>query len=285
MIGIYVGLWLTPDPSLVTKVLAAAVTVMLLALFTWHDIIGFARAWFSLEEAAGAAATEEELHAAGNAFMREVGRVGFDIFLMIVMWGMGRAARGPLRAARGRIASDATTRAAAGVLEAETRPGSGGTRPAPTAVEAQVVEQARTAAGEGATPDPDSGCAGESVARIGPGRPGRRARSPRPRRHPGDGRCPRPGRLGRAHPRQCRHIPLAGRTGHARRRSGRRAPGAGGRPSAPRARAHDRAGQPGGFPQRTRIDAHRSAQHPHGLGTGVCGGSARASGAPSRPPT
>lgn len=152
MIGIYVGLWLTPDPSLITKVLAAGVTVMLLALFAWHDIIGFARAWFRLEEAAETATTEEELHAAGNEFMRELGRVGFDIFLMIVMWGMGRAARGPLRAARGRIASDATARAAAGVLEAESRPGSGGTRPAPTAVEAQVVEQARTAAGEGATP-------------------------------------------------------------------------------------------------------------------------------------
>jgi len=152
MIGVYVGLWLTPDPTLLTKVAAAALTAVLLALFTWNDLIGFARAWFRLQEASAAAGTEAELRAAGNDFMRTLGQVGFDVFLMILFWGMGRAARAPLRAARARIATEATARARADVTAAEARPGSGGARPGVTAPEVQTLAQARAAAGSGATP-------------------------------------------------------------------------------------------------------------------------------------
>jgi hypothetical protein len=152
MIAVYVGLWLTPSPGAVTQAAAAALTMFLLTMFTWQDIIGFARAWFALEEAAAAARTEEELQEAGNRFMRTLGQVGFDVFLMALFWGLGRAARPRLRAARNRIAAEATGRAQTAVAEAEAVPGSGGKRPPITAAETDALAQARTAAGADPSP-------------------------------------------------------------------------------------------------------------------------------------
>jgi len=120
--AIYVGLWLTPDPSAVTKVLAGTLTAVLLTQFAWSDIVGFAVAWSDLIDACAVAKTVPELQAAGDRFAKKVGQVGFDIILMLVMWRIGKRV-GPkvqkIGAARGVV------RAEAGVRTAEAAPGSG----------------------------------------------------------------------------------------------------------------------------------------------------------------
>jgi len=151
MVGIYVGLWLTPDPTFITKLAASALTAFLLTMFAWNDIIGFGRAWFQLSEDSAAATTEAGLRQAGNAFMRTLGQVGFDVFLMVLMWGMGRAARGRLTAARNNIAARNVTEAQGRVTAAEAQPGSGGRAPM-AQEEHTALAEARGAAGAGATP-------------------------------------------------------------------------------------------------------------------------------------
>lgn len=148
LIGVYVGLWLTPDPTLITKLLAAGLTATLIALFTWNDIIGFARAWMRLTEQAAVATSEAELREAGDTFMQTGGRVAFDVLLMIAMWGMGRAARPSLRAARTRIATEARVQAETRVREAREAPG-GGAQQRGTGAEATRVADAEAAAGGG----------------------------------------------------------------------------------------------------------------------------------------
>ena len=152
MIGVYVGLWLTPDPTLLTKVLAAGLTAYLLTMFAWSDIIGFGRAWFALESGSRAANSEEELRQAGNAFMRKLGQVGFDVFVMVLFWGAGRAVRAPLRAARGRIITQAREAATAEVTRAAEAPRSGAPEPRATPAELDALTAARDAAGPSATP-------------------------------------------------------------------------------------------------------------------------------------
>ena len=122
MMAIYVGLWLTPDPSLVTKIAAGTLTVTLLLQFAWEDIYGLAVAWSDLSDACAAATTMPELQAAGDRFAKKVGQVGFDIICFIVM---GRIAKrvGP------KVQKVATERlianAEAQVATAEAKPGSG----------------------------------------------------------------------------------------------------------------------------------------------------------------
>ncbi|NVB39306.1 hypothetical protein G6O69_15795 [Pseudenhygromyxa sp. WMMC2535] len=43
----HVYLWVAPDPSGVTKGIAAVLTAYLLTMFAWHDIVGFAQAFLS----------------------------------------------------------------------------------------------------------------------------------------------------------------------------------------------------------------------------------------------
>src|SRR6185503_19248013 len=50
MMAIYVGLWLTPDPTFITKIAAGTLTVAMLIQFAWDDIIGTVRAWGSLKD-------------------------------------------------------------------------------------------------------------------------------------------------------------------------------------------------------------------------------------------
>lgn len=126
IVGVYVGLWLTPEPSGVTKVAAGILTVVLLAQFAWQDIYGFAKAWFNLSEACSKAKTVDELKRAGDVFLKAIGPIGFDIALAIVMWGAGKAA-GPKLAKMG--VGRAKARAKAAVEAAEARPGSGAKTP------------------------------------------------------------------------------------------------------------------------------------------------------------
>ncbi len=147
IVGIYVGLWLTPDPSLVTKVLAGTLTVVLLAQFAWDDIYGLARAWMELRGNCARATNVRQLKAAGNKFAKKVGVVGFDILMFIVMWRVGRRV-GPKVRKYG--VERATTRAKAKLAEAEAKPGSG-KRLKATAETAELLKRAKSE-----VPDPNN---------------------------------------------------------------------------------------------------------------------------------
>lgn len=84
MIGGYIALWLAPEPTGITKVLAAGVTVGLLSQFGWEKIRDFARAWDDLSSACSKAKTEDELKQAGDKFLKAIGPIGFDIAVEIV---------------------------------------------------------------------------------------------------------------------------------------------------------------------------------------------------------
>lgn len=157
-IGIYVGLWMTPDPSFVTKLAAGTLTVVMLAQFAWEDIYGLAKAWFDLQQECDASSDVGELKKAGNRFARKVGSVGFDILMFIATWGLGKAVGpklGKIGARRGVV------RAKAGVAAAEAAPGAGTPKSVgPKAVE--VVEGAKARA-KGTTPTAVLDALGESL--------------------------------------------------------------------------------------------------------------------------
>lgn len=142
VMAIYVGLWLTPDPSWVTKIAAGALTVALLAQFAIEDIYGFAVAWSDLSDECAAATSVERLKTAGNKFLKRVGPIGFDIMLFLVMWRIGKLA-GPKLSRIG--AERGTARAAADLKAAEARPGSGVTQPGGSNA-AKVLAEARAKA-------------------------------------------------------------------------------------------------------------------------------------------
>jgi Domain of unknown function (DUF4157) len=145
--GIYVGLWLTPDPSLVTKLAAGALTVTMLAQFGIDDIYGFAVAWSDLSDNCTRATTTAELKAAGEAFFKRIGPIGFDIMMFIVMWRIGKKA-GPKLSKMG--AEMGVNRAQARFEAAQAKPGSGAkamVEPGP-----HPVTEVRAAAGPDATP-------------------------------------------------------------------------------------------------------------------------------------
>jgi len=121
-IGIYVGLWLTPDPTWITKLAAGALTAVMLTQFALSDIYGTAVAWSDLQDSCKQATTVGELEAAGNVFAAQIGAVGFDILLFIAMWGLGKLA-GPKLSKIG--AKRGVARAQAGVEAVEAKPGSG----------------------------------------------------------------------------------------------------------------------------------------------------------------
>ena len=144
IIGFYVFLWLTPDPTLVTKAIAAALTIYLLYHFTINDIIGFARAWLDLSSACSAARTEDALRRAGDAFLAAVGPIGFDIILLIVFWGAARTVAPRVRAGATRRA---VARAEAEASAAEQAPGSG-INPRALDTPSRLVYEARAAAAD-----------------------------------------------------------------------------------------------------------------------------------------
>jgi hypothetical protein len=130
VMAIYVGLWLTPDPSWVTKLLAGALTVALLLQFAIEDIYGFAVAWSDLSDDSVKATTVADLKAAGDKFLKRIGPIGFDIMLFIVMWRIGKLA-GPKLSKIG--AERGVARAEARVKTLESKPGSGVAQPRGTA--------------------------------------------------------------------------------------------------------------------------------------------------------
>lgn len=149
MMGIYVGLWLTPDPTWITKIAAGTLTAVLLAQFALEDIIGFAMAWSQMSDECAYATTAAQLKAAGDKFAKKVGQVGFDIILMIVMHRLGKAA-GPKFKAKFKVVERNVASAKAAVEVAEAKPGSG-TNMKPTPEHAKLLDNAKSNA-KGTTP-------------------------------------------------------------------------------------------------------------------------------------
>ena len=143
VMAIYVALWLTPDPSLVTKIAAGALTVALLIQFAIEDIYGFAVAWSDLIDDCTKATTIEQLKAAGNKLLKSMGQIGFDIMLFLVMWRIGKLA-GPKLSKIG--AERGVKRASADVTAAEARPGSGVSPKTAGNTAAELLSQARNSA-------------------------------------------------------------------------------------------------------------------------------------------
>jgi hypothetical protein len=115
-IAIYIGLWLTPDPTLVTKIAAGTLTAVMWAMFAWEDIWKTMIEYSAFEENVRRARTAAELKAAANRLAKKIGAVGFDILMMIATWGLGKAAGPKLRAIgarRGVVRAEAGFRAAA----------------------------------------------------------------------------------------------------------------------------------------------------------------------------
>ncbi|WP_434387722.1 hypothetical protein [Melittangium boletus] len=136
---IYVGLWLTPDPTMLTKVLAGMLTLTLLAQFAWEDIYGLAKAWHAMANECARAKTQAELQAAGDAFAKKAGQVGFDILLFLVMWRAGKQVQPKLQ----RLGVERElARAEARVETAAAQPGSGRVQPA-QAEASRVLDGAR----------------------------------------------------------------------------------------------------------------------------------------------
>lgn len=148
MMGIYVGLWLTPDPTFITKLFAGALTVALLLQFAWEDLIGTVRAWFALEKECGRSTTVAQLREAGNKFITKLGQTGFDILMFIVMWRVGKKV-GPKVQKIG--AKRGVARAETKLAEVEAQPGSGKTPRASTAT-ANLLSEAKAAAADPANP-------------------------------------------------------------------------------------------------------------------------------------
>lgn len=142
MMGIYVGLWLVPDPSMITKILAGTLTVGLLLQFGYEDLYKFAKAWSELNDACGAAQELTAIEAAGDKFAKKVGQVGFDIILMIVMHRIGKRL-GPRVQKIG--AERLVTSAKAELASVEAQPGSGVEAKAPAGTP-NILEAARAKA-------------------------------------------------------------------------------------------------------------------------------------------
>jgi hypothetical protein len=145
--GIYVGLWLTPDPSWVTKIAAGALTAYMLTQFAIDDIYGFATAWSDLSDDCVKATTTNELKAAGEAFFKRTGPIGFDFMMLLVMWRIGKKL-GPRLSKTG--AEMAVKRAQGRLEAASAKPGSGAR--ITSEVGPNRVAEARATAGTGATP-------------------------------------------------------------------------------------------------------------------------------------
>jgi Domain of unknown function (DUF4157) len=104
-LGIYVGLLLTPDPSWVTKLAAGALTAVMLTQFAIQDVYGFIKAWADLADECGKATTTPVLKTSGEAFLKRIGPIGFDIMLFIVSWRLGKRLHPKLQKLAGEMAA------------------------------------------------------------------------------------------------------------------------------------------------------------------------------------
>ena len=149
IIGIYLGLWLTPDPSLITKVAAGVLTVALLIQFAYEDIYGLAKAWMQLSDDCKAATTVAQLQAAGDKFAKKVGVVGFDIINVhrdVAGWQIVGPKVRQSGIKRGKM------RAQARLAEAEAQPGAATKPPPVNAEHAGLLTDAKSRSADPSNP-------------------------------------------------------------------------------------------------------------------------------------
>ncbi|HEX8437798.1 hypothetical protein [Archangium sp.] len=87
-VGLYLALWLLPEPS--TKAVAAALSVVLLAWLGLDAMWGLLDGWASMAHAAHEATTFEELRDAGDAFGKRVGTDAARALILAVATLTGR---------------------------------------------------------------------------------------------------------------------------------------------------------------------------------------------------
>jgi hypothetical protein len=146
--AVYVGLWLTPDPSMITKVAALTLTAVLLYNFAVEDVIGLIEALSQLARDCEKAVTVQGLQRAGARFAKKVGQVGFDIILFLVTWRIGKRVAPKLREYG---AKRSVQRAEAMVAEAKRQPGAEPSRP-DTGGSNKVLDAAKRTAGKNSGP-------------------------------------------------------------------------------------------------------------------------------------
>ncbi|XWX20216.1 hypothetical protein ACN28T_03335 [Melittangium boletus] len=86
--GLYLALWLLPEPS--TKAVAAALSVMLLAWLGVDAMWGLMDGWTRMARAAHEATTFEELRDAGESFARQIGTAAARALILAVATLTGR---------------------------------------------------------------------------------------------------------------------------------------------------------------------------------------------------
>ena len=143
-IAIYIGLWLTPDPTLVTKIAAGTLTAVMWAMFAWEDIWKTMTEYSAFEENVRRARTVKELKAAGNRMAKKIGSVGFDILMIVATWGLGKAAGPKLKGLRTKAAGRGVVRAEANLNAAAADPAAGIPKPAEGAAKTLLTDTSGT---------------------------------------------------------------------------------------------------------------------------------------------
>jgi hypothetical protein len=95
-VGIYLALWLAPEPVF-TKIAAAATTIAILATgaFSVSTIINLARAWSDLDNEAGSAESPEQIERAAEHFGKRIGAVEADLIVFLASLLLGGRVPGP----------------------------------------------------------------------------------------------------------------------------------------------------------------------------------------------
>ncbi|HZI10660.1 MAG TPA: AHH domain-containing protein, partial [Myxococcus sp.] len=87
----YLGLWLVPEPVL-SKGIAAVLTVGLLGYLGWDTVWSLVRGWRVLAEEVEVAATFDEVRTAGEKYGRVMGRNAARVFVMLALAALGGTA-------------------------------------------------------------------------------------------------------------------------------------------------------------------------------------------------
>ncbi|MFP2929283.1 AHH domain-containing protein [Pyxidicoccus sp. 3LG] len=90
--ALYLGLWLVPEP-LLTKGIAATLTVALIGYLGWDTVWSLVRAWRVLAEEVEQATTFDEVREAGERFGAVMGRNAARAFVMLAMAALGSTAQ------------------------------------------------------------------------------------------------------------------------------------------------------------------------------------------------
>ncbi len=97
-VGVYLALWLAPEPVF-TKIAAAATTLAILGTgcFTISTLINLANAWGDLENEAGSAQSDEEIEQAAERFGTRMGATEADLLVFLASLLVGGKLPGPKR--------------------------------------------------------------------------------------------------------------------------------------------------------------------------------------------